>query len=47
MLLFIEEYFGVAPDGGNGSIELFIFVLLIVLLVLFVFRLLITKNPPK
>jgi hypothetical protein len=47
MLGFIEKYFGVAPDGGNGLIELAIFVLLIALLVVIVFRLLITKNPPE
>jgi hypothetical protein len=25
---FIERYFGISPDGGNGSVEFTLFVLL-------------------
>src|SRR5262245_59497663 len=31
---FIERWFGLSPDGGDGSVEIFIFVLIVVLAVL-------------
>jgi hypothetical protein len=33
---FIEELFGVSPDGGNGTLEFFLFLVPVILLVLFV-----------
>jgi uncharacterized membrane protein YqgA involved in biofilm formation len=28
---FIESYLGISPDGGDGSLELLVFVLLVVI----------------
>jgi len=47
MLDFIERYFGVSPDNGDGSIESLSVVALIILLVVFVLRVGIAKRPGK
>ena len=44
---FIERYFRVAPDNGDGSIEFFLGMFLIVLIVAIVLRLFITTNRPS
>ena len=44
---FIERYFGVAPGNGDGSIEFFLGMFLIVLLVAILLRLCITTNRPS
>jgi hypothetical protein len=35
---FIEQWFGVSPDGGDGTTELLIFAIVILLLVAIVAR---------
>jgi hypothetical protein len=47
MLDFIERYFGVAPDDGDGIIEFLLFVFLIILIVAIALRLNITKKGPS
>jgi hypothetical protein len=44
---FIERYFRVAPDNGDGSIEFFLGMFLIVLIVAIVLRLFNTTNRPQ
>jgi hypothetical protein len=34
MLNFIERWFGVSPDSGNGALEYFLLMLLIFLLII-------------
>ena len=38
MLNFIETYFGVSPDNGDGSIETFIVIVLFMLVVTLTLR---------
>ena len=35
---FIERWFGVSPDGGDGSLEVLYIVTIVVVAVMFVFR---------
>jgi energy-converting hydrogenase Eha subunit A len=51
MLDFIERYFGVAPDNGDGSIKfllvMFLIVLIVAIVVAILLRLTITKDRPS
>jgi hypothetical protein len=47
MLDFIERYFHVAPDNGDGAIEGLLVILLIILIVAIALRLMIAKNRPS
>jgi hypothetical protein len=46
MLDFIERWFDVAPDNGNGAWEVLLFIVLIVVLIAIAMRLMITNAPP-
>lgn len=35
---FIEQWFGLSPDGGDGSLELFWIVAIVAVVTVFVFR---------
>lgn len=35
---FIEQWFGISPDGGDGTIELLFFAIVMVLLTVIVWR---------
>ncbi|MDM9622980.1 MULTISPECIES: hypothetical protein [unclassified Rhizobium] len=35
---FIEQWFGISPDGGDGTIELLFFAIVMVLLTVVVWR---------
>jgi hypothetical protein len=47
MLDFIERYFGVAPDNGNGSVEFLLVMFLIMLILAIALRLLAVILPTK
>jgi hypothetical protein len=47
MFDFIERYVHVAPDNGDGSIEVFLVISLIILFAAIALRLMITKNRPS
>lgn len=35
---FFEQWFGIAPDGGNGSLELLYLAVLVAIILIVVFR---------
>ncbi|MFN8475476.1 MAG: hypothetical protein U0822_25050 [Anaerolineae bacterium] len=35
---FFEQWFGISPDGGNGSLELLYLAVIIAIILIFVFR---------
>ena len=47
VLDFIERYFGVAPDNGDGSIEYLLIMFLTILIVAITLSVIITKDRPS